>query len=828
MRGIRGGRGPRRSRRFAFGEFGLERRQLLSYAPTVAAYQVNQVAEGGQYGAQTTTGPDGVTTIVWTDFGLDGDGNGVYARRIDATGRPLGSQFRVNANTVGNQGAATVGSDAQGNVLVLWQDDQGGTSFFVQRFDPQGRKLGENTLLPGTAGIINYFSLRVLPDGGFIVLGNDVGAWGTAAYRRYTAAGELAASSTLPLDRPGWSFQTFSGELPSAMAGNNLVVTWLEIRTQSIPDVGTRYDGRVWARRIDANGQAVGPDVLVVSKEAETDYQVAQNLKPAVTGLADGGFLAAWYAYSPGGSAFVGRRFDASATPQDRLITFSPTSSASYGHGDTVTLKQLSDGNILAAAVQETAFEADTSDFRVFNPEGDPLTPRISMPSVTAYYLGNVRIAPTGGSSFVIAWGDQANPPYNGEIYAQAFADVSTIGFTTSAIRVGESSGLATLTVARDGSAAAAASVRYATLSESASGGLDYTASSGVATFAAGQSTASITIPILRDREVEGDETFLVTLSDPIGVAFGDTLALRVTIVDDPDGTGGPTLPNVYLDRGADGLWAWIQGVGSQQLSAWDPEGLAVAADGTLYVDFGLRGLWTRTGADLVQINSADPEGLSAAPDGSLYVDYGPYGLWRRDAAGLAQLNVANPEGFAASADGTLYVDFGPYGLWRRDAQGIVQINAADPENLAVAPNGILYVDFGPYGFWRRDAAGIAQVNPANPEALVAAADGSVFVDFGPYGLWRWSNGFVQLNAADPEALAAAPDGSLYIDFGAYGLWSWKAGGFSQINRANPDGFDVARDGFIYIDFGPFGVWRRGPSGLFEMIDPIDSQRLEG
>src|SRR5262249_55727359 len=41
--------------------------------------------------------------VVWSSYGQDGSGYGVYARRFDANGTPLGNEFRANKTTAGNQ-----------------------------------------------------------------------------------------------------------------------------------------------------------------------------------------------------------------------------------------------------------------------------------------------------------------------------------------------------------------------------------------------------------------------------------------------------------------------------------------------------------------------------------------------------------------------------------------------------------------------------------------------------------------------------------------------------------------------------------------------------
>jgi hypothetical protein len=86
-------------------------------------------------------------------------------------------------------------------------------------------------------------------------------------------------------------------------------------------------------------------------------------------------------------------------------------------------------------------------------------------------------------------------------------------------------------------------SIRWATADGTAKAGSDYVAASGTITFVAGQTTATIVIQIIGDSLVEGDETFTITLSDPVGLALGRAVA-TVTILDDdqPPPPAGPSV----------------------------------------------------------------------------------------------------------------------------------------------------------------------------------------------------------------------------------------------------------------------------------------------
>ena len=79
-------------------------------------------------------------------------------------------------------------------------------------------------------------------------------------------------------------------------------------------------------------------------------------------------------------------------------------------------------------------------------------------------------------------------------------------------------------------------SVDYATVWVSATPGVDYTLTSGTQIFAAGTAGSElVSVPILDDSYVEGDETFDFTLSLPSGCSLGAPSSETVTIQDDGD-----------------------------------------------------------------------------------------------------------------------------------------------------------------------------------------------------------------------------------------------------------------------------------------------------
>ncbi|MDE0052476.1 MAG: SwmB domain-containing protein [Rhodospirillales bacterium] len=76
--------------------------------------------------------------------------------------------------------------------------------------------------------------------------------------------------------------------------------------------------------------------------------------------------------------------------------------------------------------------------------------------------------------------------------------------------------------------------VDYATADGSATAGEDYTATSGTLTFAAGERTKTVNVPVLDDSNDEGEETFVLRLSNATGGRIADGEATGTIANDDP------------------------------------------------------------------------------------------------------------------------------------------------------------------------------------------------------------------------------------------------------------------------------------------------------
>jgi uncharacterized delta-60 repeat protein len=109
----------------------------------------------------------------------------------------------------------------------------------------------------------------------------------------------------------------------------------------------------------------------------------------------------------------------------------------------------------------------------------------------------------------------------------------------------------ASVTIHLDRPAPGPVAVHWATADGTATAPQDYAASTGDVTFAGGETTQTVTVPIVPDTLDEPDETLTVVLSAPSGARIGDDDA-NITIVDDDPPRTSVALGDAQAQEGAD------------------------------------------------------------------------------------------------------------------------------------------------------------------------------------------------------------------------------------------------------------------------------------
>lgn len=130
-----------------------------------------------------------------------------------------------------------------------------------------------------------------------------------------------------------------------------------------------------------------------------------------------------------------------------------------------------------------------------------------------------------------------------------------TIQFTAASFSVAENGTSLNVGVTRSGDTSATASVDYATsdnagtnncnlLTGQASQRCDYLTTLGQLTFAPGETSKTISIPVVDDSYAEGSETFSIALSNVSGATLGSTTTATLTITDNEAVNGTNPIDN--------------------------------------------------------------------------------------------------------------------------------------------------------------------------------------------------------------------------------------------------------------------------------------------
>jgi hypothetical protein len=283
----------------SYGVFG--QRFDATGAPQGSEFRLNAYTPGQQARPAVTYEPNGSFVVVWDGYSQDGDRFGIFGRRFNASGTPLGSEFQVNSYTTNSQNRPAVAADPNGGFVVAWssyrQDGEGG-AIVASRYDaagtPQGGEFQVNTY---TTNIQDFPVVASDANGNFVVvwksLAQDGSSWGVFG-QAFNAAGARSGSE-FQVNTYTTDFQ--SEQQIAADENGNFVVVW-----DSLGQDGSLFG--VYGRRLDVFGPQ-GSEFRVNSYT--TDYQSL----PAIATSPDGDFIVVWESDGQDGSSggIFGQRY---------------------------------------------------------------------------------------------------------------------------------------------------------------------------------------------------------------------------------------------------------------------------------------------------------------------------------------------------------------------------------------------------------------------------------------------------------------------------------------------------------------------------------------
>ncbi|HTL55963.1 MAG TPA: Calx-beta domain-containing protein [Candidatus Limnocylindrales bacterium] len=280
------------------------------------------------------------------------------------------------------------------------------------------------------------------------------------------------------------------------------------------------------------------------------------------------------------------------------------------------------------------------------------------------------------------------------------------VEFSVPTYSVGEIDKNVAVTVRRVGPITAPLTVDFTTMDGTATAGQDYVAQSGTLKFGyflnRWERVKTFSVPILDDTLLEGSETILLSLSNPVGGVLGSQSTASVFIQDN-DSAGGP-------GRGANGAVQVILAL---------RDGKSIIGGEFTFLDGVPRNRVARINENTTLDMGFEP---GAGADGTVYALALQADGKVLMGGSFTNLNGIRRNGIARlNADGSLDPQFDPRGGVQGSAHGVW----ASVRSIAVQTNGQIVIGgfFSGYGGLPRD--GIARLN----------ADGSVDPLFNPsYG----------------------------------------------------------------------------------------------
>lgn len=281
-----------------------------------AEFRVNTTTDNGQYGSDIAALTDGGFVVTWTSYGQDGSSAGIFAQRYDANGNAVGVEFMVNTATTSAQQYSTIATLADGGFLVSWtsygQDPDSSPGIYAKRYNSSGSPVGvEFRVNTHTSGDQIGSTIAALADGGFVVgwTAYDQDPAGDAGvYAQRFDAGGNTAGGEFRVNTTTASTQTYL--TIAALADGGYVMGWMS-------DGQDGSNGGIYAQRYDAVGNTVGGEFRVNTTTLDN------QIEPTIASMADGGFMVSWSSNVQDGSQFgiYAQRYDAHGDPVGMTLT---------------------------------------------------------------------------------------------------------------------------------------------------------------------------------------------------------------------------------------------------------------------------------------------------------------------------------------------------------------------------------------------------------------------------------------------------------------------------------------------------------------------------
>ena len=354
-------------------------------------FQINTTTRNNQRRPSISADSQGNRVIVWETDEQTIWGYNIQGQIIDANGKRIGQEFRVNTNTIGNQENPSVKMTTNGQFIASWNN---GEDISYTHFDNSGNPLASSFWFPEVTWVgnaVSNYNLAINTNGDIarVAVYLDQNS-GNRTIQVKTSVGNFIVTQQLSY--------TPKPVIAINDAGD-IIVVWQD-------DLGD-----IIAKYFDNSGILMG-----MRKVNDNPINNLQHIKVVYNN--NGTYVVIWESQDSSGSGIYGRVLNGAnaISPEFQINTYTNLSQTlpevvSYGNNNFIVVWQSEgqDGDGLGVFA------------RFFDNTGNPLSSEIQINDYTIGHQQNPAIAVDGNDVLTIAWDSEGQDGDGSGIYIKQY-----------------------------------------------------------------------------------------------------------------------------------------------------------------------------------------------------------------------------------------------------------------------------------------------------------------------------------------------------------------------------------------------------------------------
>lgn len=251
--------------------------------------------------------PGGPYFVTWEFAGMAPNWANVYGQRLTAAGAPSGTRVDIAATQHNETQPKTTYNTQTGHFLVIWLDTRtpGHRAVYGRRVSPSGTMIGADFQVSGPdAAIAESTRLSIAYNSvanQYLAVWTDLREGNQAVYARRIRANGSAIGDDFRVSGPGATAESATPAVAYSPAANQYLVAWQDQRDEA------ERGWDIYARRVKANGVPAPSDFRISNGGATAD-----EYSPAIAyDSTDAEFLVVWQDQRSGVFGIYGQRVEA-------------------------------------------------------------------------------------------------------------------------------------------------------------------------------------------------------------------------------------------------------------------------------------------------------------------------------------------------------------------------------------------------------------------------------------------------------------------------------------------------------------------------------------